>query len=405
MQVTATVSYAMFAMRGALTLYRTAYSQQMRVMVESILERGQFDPNTIDVLIAKARKYAVLGGAGPARMKRLDKTTAEFRAEVARIAEAWDTASRSGTATAAEIQELRDRALTAFSEMLDRVGVHSGGQYQSYPSVAADAGVMGRVVNLLFAGSYVVHFDWHMQQAGATGGLEMWVNAVYAVTDVVFFLPAVASVVTGFAGKDVAGHHPLSRKLVHLVGLPIITVANALLTVQMVLGLNLLFVVPAVALTIATAYLTKLGLAVELGLGRIAPRKGAYANTALAGGLLGFGVIGMLPGAWPALALGLVGGGGFLLALSKIDTWLSRRARAPPAPHPAAARRDGGGSWTASGTRRSSTRTASAWCWRPRVTGCARSGWSCGPGLARSCSSCTVTGTGSSTRAPTATSG
>ena len=330
MQVTATLSYAMFAVRGALTLYRTAYSQQIRVMIESILERGQFDPNTIDVLIAKTRKYAVLSGAGPARMKRLDKTTDEFRAEVARIAEAWDTATRSGSASAADIQVLRDRALTAFSEMLDRVGVYSGTQYQSYPSISADAGLLGRVVNLVLAASYAVHFDWHLQQAGATSGLELWVNAVYAVTDVLFFLPAIASVVTGFAGKDVAGHHPLARKLVHLLGLPIITLANALLTVQMAVELNLLFVVPAAVLTIATAYLTKLGLAVELGLGRIAPRKGAYANAALAAGLLGFGVIGMLPTAWPALAIGVVGGAAVLLGLSKIDTWLSNRARAPP---------------------------------------------------------------------------
>jgi hypothetical protein len=335
LQVTATVSYAAFAVRGALMLYRTAYSHQIRVMIESHLERGQFDPNTIDVLIAKARKYAVLSGTGRARLALLDKTTKGFQAEVARVVEEWDAITRSGTATAAQIQLARDQALTAFSVLLDRLGGFSGTQYQSYPSISADAGFLGRTVNTVLAATYALHFAWHWQQAAAaTGTLEFWVNAVYAVTDVLFFLPAIASVVTGFAGKDVAGHHPISRKLVHLLGMPIITVANALLTVQLAMAPEQwLLVGPALVLTAATGYLTKLGLVVELGLGRIAPRKGAWASAWLAGGLVAFGVIGLLPANWPVV-LGLAGGTGLLLGLSKIDTWRARRIRGPPVPRP-----------------------------------------------------------------------
>ncbi|GAA1269251.1 hypothetical protein GCM10009609_35470 [Pseudonocardia aurantiaca] len=335
LQVTATVSYAAFALRGALMLYRTAYSHQMRVMIESFLERGQFDPNTIDVLIAKTRKYAVLSGTGRARLALLDKTTKGYQAEVQRIGEEWDAITRSGTATAAQIQLARDQALTAFSVLLDKVGVYSGTQYQSYPSISADAGFLGRTVNTVLAATYALHFSWHWQQAAAaTSTLEFWVNAVYAVTDVLFFLPAIASVVTGFAGKDVAGHHPISRKLVHLLGMPIITVANALLTWQLLLEHEWLSVVPAVVLTYATGYLTKLGVVVELGLGRIAPRKGAWASAWLAGGLVAFGVIGLIPASWPVVVLGLAGGTGLLLGLSKSDTWRARRIRGPPAQRP-----------------------------------------------------------------------
>ncbi|OLT01619.1 hypothetical protein BJF90_30750 [Pseudonocardia sp. CNS-004] len=334
LQITAVTSYAAFMVRGALNLYRTAYSQQIRVMVESILERGQFDPNTIDVLIAKTRKYAVLSGAGPARLQRLDAITDAFRTEVGRIAEEWDAVVRGGAGTAAQIQEVRDRALAAFSVMLDRVGVYSGTQYQSYPSISADSGLMGRTVNAGLAATYVIHFFWHVSQALATGGLDFWVNAVYAITDVLFFAQAGPAVITGFAGRDVASHHPAVRRIIHLLGLPIITVANALLTVQLVLAANLVLVGPAVALTLATAYLTKLGLAVELGLGRIAPRKGAWANTYLNAGLLAFGVLGLLPANWPVVVLGLAGGAAVVLGLSKIDTWRSTRARGPPVPRP-----------------------------------------------------------------------
>ena len=91
---------------------------------------------------------------------------------------------------------------------------------------------------------------------------------------------------------------------------------------------------PAAVLTAATGYLTWLGVAVELGLGRLAPRKGAWANAALAGGLVAFGVFGLLPASWPVVALGLVGGTVAMLGLSKIDTWLSTRARGPPPARP-----------------------------------------------------------------------
>ena len=331
LQVSSTIGYAAFMVRGALNLYRTAYSQQIRVMVESVLERGQFDPNTIDVLIAKTRKYAVLSGVGPTRLRRLDATTDAFRVEVARIAEEWDAIVRSGTGTARQIQEVRDRALAAFSVMLDRVGVHSGNQYQSYPSISADAGLMGRTVNTALATTYVIHFFWHLSQALASGGLDLWVNLAYAITDVLFFAQAGPAVVTGFAGRDVASHHPAVRRIVHLLGLPTITVANALLVAQSVVAGSVVLIVPAVALTLATAYLFTLGAAVELGLGRIAPRKGAWANTFLSAGLLAFGLIGLLPAYWPVAVVGLAGGAAVLLGLSKIDTWRSTQARGPPA--------------------------------------------------------------------------
>jgi hypothetical protein len=176
-----------------------------------------------------------------------------------------------------------------------------------------------------------------VHQALATGGLEFWVNAVYAITDVLFFAQAGPAVITGLAGRDVVSHHPVVRKIVHLLGLPIITVANALLATQ--LGIravqlgevgDIVMFGPAVVLTLATAYLAKLGIAVELGLGRIAPRKGAWANAYLNVGLLAFGVIGLLPAHWPVVVLGLTGGAAVLLGLSKIDTWRSTRIRGPP---------------------------------------------------------------------------
>jgi hypothetical protein len=338
--VSATVSYALFAVRGVLNLYRTAYSQQVRAMVESILERGQFDPNTVDVLIAITRKYAILSGAGLARMRRLDTVTAEFQTEVAAIAEKWDAVTRSGTATASEIQERRDRALAAFSVLLDRVGLHAGMQYQSYPSISADAGLLGRTVNTALAATYALIFFFHLQQAGSTSGLELWVNATYALTDLLFFLQAGPAAITGWAGRDIASHHPVVRKVVHLPALALVTAANVLLTVQSALVGDLLLLGPAVVLTVATGYLAKLGLVVELGLGRLPPRKGAGANAWLNGGRIVFGLVGLLPAHWPVVVIGVAGVAAALLGLSKIDTWLATRARGPPTARPSRAATD-----------------------------------------------------------------
>ncbi|HEX2300689.1 MAG TPA: hypothetical protein VHH34_19660, partial [Pseudonocardiaceae bacterium] len=337
LQMTALLSYAAYALRGGLTLYRTIYSQQIRWMIESILERGQFDPNTIDVLIAKSRKYAVLSGMGRTRLQRLDATTDAFRVEVVEIGARWDALAASGRASAAQIQELRDEALAKFSVLLDKAGVDSGVQHQSFPAINADAGLLGRTIGLALAGTYVLHFVWHVQQAATVTGLgtvagllTFWVNALYAVDDLLFFLPAIASVITGLAGKDIAAHHPISRKITHWLGLPLSTLATALLTALLVVQANPLMAVPAAVLTIASGYLAYLGLAVELGLGRRQPRRGAWGGTYLAASLFILGAIGVATTSWPLLVIGLTTTTALLLTFSKIDTWRANHTRPPP---------------------------------------------------------------------------
>ena len=72
------------------------------------------------------------------------------------------------------------------------------------------------------------------------------------------------------------------------------------------------------------------GLAVELGLGRIAPRKGAWASAWLAGGLVAFGVIGLIPANWPVVVFGLVGGAGLVGSTGVCDPGRRYAARLDP---------------------------------------------------------------------------
>ncbi len=71
-----------------------------------------------------------------------------------------------------------------------------------------------------------------------------------------------------------AGH----GRLVQLLGSPIITIANALLTAQLGFVESSLLFIPALTLTLSSGYLSFLGVVTELGLGRIAPQ-GARART------------------------------------------------------------------------------------------------------------------------------
>ncbi len=72
--INAATNYAAFAARGALNTQRGGYSQQIRVLIESIKERGQL--LTMDLLrrlIVVMRKYAVLDRVGPDRMADYDR--------------------------------------------------------------------------------------------------------------------------------------------------------------------------------------------------------------------------------------------------------------------------------------------------------------------------------------------
>ncbi|MBO0807882.1 MAG: hypothetical protein J2P32_06205, partial [Actinobacteria bacterium] len=323
---TTAAGYVSFAVRGALGLHRGAYSQQMRVLVESILERGQFNINTVDRLIETMRKYATFDRATPRQIANFDRAANEFRV----IAHLLDPKDGLPLQPGESAKARHETALELFSIFLDKAGNALGAQAQSFHGLNPHGGLLGRLLNTALALTFVINGFGHLHGAFTMGGFLFAVNALYAVSDVLFFGQAGPSAVTGWAGWDFGGHS-MVRKLVHRLALPVITVANLLLTIQLGFINDSAMVIPALGLTLSSGYLSILGWISEGKLGRLSPRRGAFANAVLQGSLMAFGVFTLLP--HHALGLG-IGLGGALIGVylvSRLDLKLSRRERAPPA--------------------------------------------------------------------------
>jgi hypothetical protein len=314
--------YWAFSVRGGLNQIRGTYAQQMRVLIESIMERGQFDIATLRVLIEVMGKYAYHDGASPERLAAFDEAANDFlrRAHVllAMPLAGWESASGRHA-----------RAVKEFSTFLDEAAVALGVQAQSLQAFAPHAGILGRLVNTGLVVTFVVNLVVHIAGWQTGFGLDAWVNGTYAAADLLFLAQALPVAVAGWAGWD-AGAHPLLRRIVHLGALPVITVANLLLVAQLGVALDPT-VIPAVVLTVSAGYLTRLAVTAELRLGRPAPRKGAWANAWLNAGLLAFGLAALLPTQPLAVVLATVGVGIALRSAAAIDTWRYRhRPRGPP---------------------------------------------------------------------------
>ena len=117
-------AYVAFSVRGVLGLHRGGYSQQMRVMVESILERGQFNVHTVRRLIETMRKYAIFDRATQAQIDRFDTIANDFLV-TAHVLERY--LLQSGEPAGIRNQT----ALEQFSIFLDKAGNALGAQAQS----------------------------------------------------------------------------------------------------------------------------------------------------------------------------------------------------------------------------------------------------------------------------------
>ncbi|WP_343947279.1 alpha/beta hydrolase, partial [Pseudonocardia zijingensis] len=316
---TTTAGYVAFAVRGAVNLHRGAYSQQMRVLVESILERGQFNVGTIQHLIKTMRDNAYFDRATPQQLDDFRRVVAESLREAVVLEEKQLEPDES-------VRSRFETALKEFSQFLDRDGNALGAQAQSFHALNPHSGLLGRLLNTALAATFVVNAFGHFHGVVTTDGFVMVVNAAFLLADLLFLGQAAPSAITGWAGWDV-GAHPLIRKLVHQRALPMITVANVLLTVQFGFIDSSPMVIPAMALTFSSGYLTILGLISEGKLGRLAPRRGAIANGVLNASLMVFGVVTLLPGhGWhllAAAAVALV----VLRAAARFDTWRATRPR------------------------------------------------------------------------------
>src|SRR5262249_24696535 len=126
------------------------------------------------------------------------------------------------------------------------------------------------------------------------GGFPAVVSGVFALSDLLFLGQALPAAISGWAGYDLSAH-PRVRMLVHLVAFPVITLANTLLTIQLGWVTPSLMVIPAITLALSSGYLAVLGVIAEHKLGRLMPRRGAWANGVLSASLFAFGAITLAP--------------------------------------------------------------------------------------------------------------
>ncbi|MGH8920393.1 MAG: hypothetical protein ACRD0H_19015, partial [Actinomycetes bacterium] len=211
-----------------------------------------------------------------------------------------------------------------------------GVQAQSIQGLTPHAGLLGRAVTTAFAGTFLVNLALHVQGTMTAIGTGDWfgvaVNGTFALADALFLVQALPAMIAGWVGYDPT-LYPWIRATVQALALPVITVANFLFSLQLAFVDPSLLVVPAVALTLASGYLSWLGIAAELGLGRIETRKGVYANLVLAASLLTIGLAEVVPASGWGLVLGVAAAAGIaMLGLSFIDGWRAANRRGPPDP-------------------------------------------------------------------------
>ncbi len=318
-EVAPVAASAAFAVRGGLNLHRIIYLSWLRQTIELALERGHPDTAIIQRLATIMGRYAALERMPAWRLDRF-----QLLARQALI----DTKALLDTPLA-EQESVRSRmevSLKEFSIFLDKAGSVFGVQAQSLHGLGPQAGLLGRLISTVLASTFVVNLGAHLLAIGA--GAPVAVNVTYVVAEVLFLFQALPVMVGGLAGYDLN----LARKI-RAIGqswaMPVITVANALLTVQLLVDHSPLALV-GVALTASTVFLSRLGIAAETMLGRLAPRLGVTANAVLSGGLVVFGLTGLLP----QHLLPVIAGGALLVAglwtVWRFDVRRADRARGPP---------------------------------------------------------------------------
>jgi len=317
-----------FAIRGALNAHRAIYATQLRVMTESILERGQFDRDTLRHLITVIGKYAALDRTMPAwRLSKFDRLARQVLVD----AEALIEAPRGPTETA---QSRLETSLKEFSIFLDKAGSIFGVQAQSMFGFSPHSGLLGQTVTTVLAGTWLVNFVLHaagtLTALATANPLGIAVNATYAIADALFLVQALPAMIAGWVGYD-PNLAPRIRAITQAWAMPMITVANFLFSLHVAFVEHSLLAIAGVGLTVASAYLSWLGIAAELRLGRIAPRKGVYANLALAAGLIVFGVAAVAPTTgWPLLLAVTTASATTMWGLARIDDWRAHKRRGPP---------------------------------------------------------------------------
>ncbi|WP_343943148.1 amidohydrolase, partial [Pseudonocardia zijingensis] len=263
------ISSMAFVARGLLTLVRTAEQTAVRVVHESMYERGLVTEQKVTWLHDLVRRNAAAYGVSSDRLGRVTEVTRQFLTNVFGPGGLLRRPLEDGESRA----ERHGRLVQEYSRWTDLTNRAIGTSLTSLLTTGAQTSV-GRAINATIALTFVGNLAFHALTPA---------YLLYAVSDVLLLAPVLAAAVSGWFGFNIAAW-PWARKLTNYWAYPVVTLANIGLTatflvegataaaatsgVLAMLGVLISAkIVAAAVLTGATSYQTELALQTELGLG------------------------------------------------------------------------------------------------------------------------------------------
>ncbi|HVV14375.1 MFS transporter [Amycolatopsis sp.] len=303
-----------FVVRGALGQIRSAHVSQARIFQETMLERGRLDVRLIawqrELLLKQLRREF-----GKHEIGKLNRIRAILD-ELVNTAEVLQYIPLSAQETPFDRVQL---FVAEYSKAFDRINSVAGAAVAGAAKLGPHSGLLGKAMHTAVALTWEINLVVHAHTTlgAAVGSLAWFTNGAYVLGDIAFLVATLPTAINGWSGYDSSGN-AIYRRLQHLLGFPVLTFANALLAVHLVLAAvgapsahGIVGIGAALILTRATYLLSKLGLAIELSLGRQATRRGVMANAMVGSSLASLGLMGLSQATWaiavaaamPALAL------------------------------------------------------------------------------------------------------
>ncbi|TVT58648.1 hypothetical protein FNH05_06385 [Amycolatopsis rhizosphaerae] len=281
-----------FATRSMLMNVRNAHGQELRVTNESIMERERIDfevPYRLARMLDKLLAYDVRPGGrrfGAQFDDILARVSAQFRDRTHQFMIDYLATTHFRLPEGVTAEGRRTLSVMLFSRWKDYVNRIIGATSDSINWLNPNAGKIGRAFHTIVAGTWIANLVGHATQAFTGAGLVQWVSGTYALVDLTFLATTLPAVWSGYDPTL----RPFLRKLHNIAGFGVLTVANAGLVGEYVMQGAWLKAVAATSLTAVTGYLSKLGVNIELKLGRDGAKKGPGATFMAMSALGGIGI-------------------------------------------------------------------------------------------------------------------
>ena len=265
-----------FVVRSLLSNLKVAHAQDIRITTESMMERERVDVEAVHRLMKMTRRLMVneISPGGKKFRDRfahiVERVTEQFEQHVRQMLIDYVVTVHFRLPEGVTAQSRRVWANMLFSRLKDYVNRIVGGTADSINRMNPTAGVFGRGSHVLVAGTWLVNAVNQLYQGLVGVGLAAWVSLAYVPSSLLFAVTAVPGI---WAQYDPVAR-PGMRKIQNLLAFPLLTIANAGLTVEYIAGGHWLGAVVATSLTAATAKLSQIGFKIERKEGRVGAKLG-----------------------------------------------------------------------------------------------------------------------------------